>query len=62
MPEDKKELPKSELLRQRAEARKCKNCGALPKDHVVRDYDPIWLDGKVYCTKCGAFVRDYDAG
>jgi hypothetical protein len=39
----------------------CPECGAPPFEHEVKDYDPAWQDGKVYC-KCGAFVRHYDAG
>lgn len=40
----------------------CPKCGAPPKDHEVRNHDPIWLDGDVYCKKCGAYVRAFDAG
>lgn len=41
---------------------KCPNCGSPPSDHEVRNYDPTWRDGDVYCTKCGVKVRNYDAG
>lgn len=40
----------------------CKNCGAPPSEHEVRDYDPTWRDGNVHCTKCDSYVRGYDAG
>lgn len=39
----------------------CPKCGAEPKDQEVRNYDPIWRDGEVFCVKCGTKVRDYDA-
>jgi hypothetical protein len=38
----------------------CPCCGAPPARQQVRDYDPMWGDGKVYCLDCGAFVRDWD--
>ena len=40
----------------------CKNCWAPPSDHEVKNYDPVWRDGDVYCKKCGTRVRGYDAG
>ena len=36
----------------------CPKCDALPRDQEVRDYDMMWGDGKVFCKKCGAFVRN----
>lgn len=38
----------------------CPQCGAEPKDQEVREYDMMWGEGKVYCKKCGAFVRHWD--
>lgn len=40
----------------------CPKCGAPPAEQEVRDHDLIMHDGKVYCKRCGSFVRDYDAG
>ncbi len=40
----------------------CPKCGAPPSRQKVRNYDPDFLDGDVYCTVCGSFVRHYDAG
>jgi hypothetical protein len=40
----------------------CPKCGSPPKEHEVRDHSLMWHDGKVYCRRCGAFVRLYDAG
>jgi len=40
----------------------CPECGALPQEHEVRNYDVVMRDGDVYCTACGAFVRYYDVG
>ena len=40
----------------------CPRCDAPPADHHVEDYDPMWQDGKVVCTKCGHFVRNYNGG
>lgn len=28
----------------------------------VRDYDPMWRDGEVWCGRCKVKVRLYDAG
>lgn len=40
----------------------CPNCNASPKDQEVRNYDMMWHDGDVYCTKCDTYIRGYDAG
>ncbi len=40
----------------------CPQCLSHPRDHYVANYDGMWRDGDVYCTKCKAYVRDYDAG
>ncbi len=40
----------------------CPNCGAPPGEHEVQNYSMIWHDGNVYCKKCNAYVRAYDAG
>lgn len=40
----------------------CPNCEAPPQRQSVRNYDPIWMDGDVYCNDCGGFVRYWDAG
>jgi hypothetical protein len=41
---------------------KCPKCGSEPEDHELRNYDPVWRDGDIYCKKCGTRVRTYDAG
>lgn len=40
----------------------CPGCGAPPSQHEVRNYSLMWHDGDVHCTKCGTYVRPYDAG
>lgn len=40
----------------------CPACAAPPSEHEVRNYNPTWHDGDVHCTRCGAYVRTYDAG
>jgi hypothetical protein len=40
----------------------CPTCGAPPKEHVLKNYSQMWHEGDVYCTRCGAYVRMYDAG
>lgn len=40
----------------------CPRCGAPPSEHEVRDYDMVWHDGNVHCTRCGAYVCMYNAG
>lgn len=40
---------------------KCPKCGSAGGDHEVRNYNQYCHDGDVYCTKCGAYVRYYDA-
>lgn len=40
----------------------CPKCDAPPSEHEVRNHDLMWHDGDVHCTKCGAYVRAYDAG
>lgn len=40
----------------------CPKCNAPPQDHQVRNFDPMWRDGDVFCLKCGTRVRGYDAG
>lgn len=40
----------------------CPKCGSTPDKHEVRNYNPIWRDGDVYCMVCNTKVRDYDAG
>lgn len=37
---------------------KCKSVDYL----IVRNYDPIWRDGEVWCSECNEYVRSYDAG
>lgn len=39
----------------------CPKCGSPPSDHQLREYDPKFHDGEVYCLKCGAYVRYWDA-
>lgn len=55
-------VEKAEQLEQSKKAYACKeekknNC----KWHLV-DYDPMWMNGEVYCETCGLYVRDFDAG
>jgi len=38
----------------------CPKCGKDSQHWYVKDYDPIWRDGKVVCT-CGTFIRHFDA-
>jgi len=40
----------------------CPKCGSPPSEHEVRNHSLMWHDGDVHCTKCGAYVRLYDAG
>lgn len=40
----------------------CPKCDSPPIKHELRNYDPMWHDGDVYCTKCGTRVRTWDAG
>lgn len=40
----------------------CPKCGSPPSEHEVRNHSLMWRDGDVYCTRCGAYVRLYDAG
>ncbi|MEK7640658.1 MAG: hypothetical protein AAB389_01530 [Patescibacteria group bacterium] len=40
----------------------CPKCDAPPSRHEVRNHSVIWHDGDVHCTKCGTYVRMYDAG
>lgn len=38
--------------------KKCEHKG----NTEVRNYDPIWKDGEVWCCDCGKKVRNWDAG
>lgn len=40
----------------------CPECGSPPSDHEVRNYDMMWHEGDIHCSKCNTFVRYYDAG
>lgn len=40
----------------------CPKCNAAPEFQEVRNFDEIWRDGDVHCTKCQTYVRGYDAG
>lgn len=40
----------------------CPNCDSPPRDHEVRNYHMGFHDGDVHCTRCGAYVRMWDAG
>lgn len=40
----------------------CPKCNAEPKFQEIRNFDQVWRDGDVHCTKCGTYVRGYDAG
>lgn len=44
-----------------AEHSKCPDCGAPPSDWEIRNYDPMFRDGDIYCGKCGRYIRMYDA-
>ena len=39
----------------------CPKCDSPPEEHKVENYDIMWQDGDVVCTKCGTKVRNYDA-
>jgi len=39
----------------------CPKCDSPPEKHKVENYDPMWQDGDVICTKCETKVRNYDA-
>ena len=53
---DGKELPNTELTTNS----RCPKCGS---DHVhLADYDLATHTGKVRCSRCGTFVRLFDAG
>lgn len=38
----------------------CAQCGST--ETAMRDYDPRWHEGDIYCAKCGVFMRHFDAG
>lgn len=40
----------------------CSKCGACPQYQEIRDYSMMWHDGEIHCTRCGNFIRDFDAG
>jgi len=40
----------------------CPSCDSPPSQHELRDYSMMWHEGEIYCTKCHARVRSYDAG
>jgi uncharacterized Zn finger protein (UPF0148 family) len=39
---------------------KCPKCGSTHLE--LRDYSMVWRDGRIYCSTCGTFVRNYEAG
>jgi hypothetical protein len=39
----------------------CPKCGQTDR-LTVRNYDLMWHDGEVWCTRCEVYVRGYDAG
>lgn len=43
-------------------SRNCPECDSPPSEHEVRNYNIYFSDGDIHCTRCGAFVRWYDAG
>jgi hypothetical protein len=40
----------------------CPKCGADPDHQEIRNYNMAFHDGDIHCTKCGTYVRAYDAG
>jgi hypothetical protein len=38
----------------------CKTCGAPPREHEMRNFDPVGRYADIYCTRCGGYVRDWD--
>ena len=50
---------KEEHARWRKDYNTCK-CGS--SDLEIRDYNPRFSDGDLYCRSCGKFVRFFDAG
>lgn len=40
----------------------CPRCGSSSASRELREYSMIWHDGKIHCSHCGAFVRNWDAG
>lgn len=41
--------------------KKCPKCNKT-ENLEVREYNPTWHDGEVWCKKCNVKVRNYDAG
>lgn len=39
----------------------CPQCGKTDALEVL-NYDLMWHDGEVWCTRCEVKVREYDAG
>ena len=39
----------------------CPDCGRGPEAWEIRDYDPFFHDGWIYC-QCGQYMMRYDAG
>lgn len=39
----------------------CPKCGKTDA-FEVRNYDFMWHDGQVWCSRCDVYVREYDAG
>lgn len=44
--------------------KKCPNakCDSKKLQVMVIDYNMMWHDGKVVCSTCNTYIRDYDAG
>lgn len=38
----------------------CPNCGAPPKKHVMKNFDPVGRYADIHCGECGTYVRDWD--
>lgn len=44
------------------EAQTCEDINKCSEKRIVINYSPIWHDGEVVCSKCGQFIRFFDAG
>lgn len=36
-------------------------CGAVGEVEM-RNYEPAWHEGDICCSRCGAYIRRFDAG
>ena len=52
----------NEAFNEKNAKKRCPTCGSDFRKWRVVDYNEIWRDGKVICSVCDTFIRDYDAG